>query len=228
MAKFWTHQLAASCLSALLLVQLIALPVLAQTSQKQVLISRSASAQAQAIVSRMLQANQLPPNFVQQVYVEKNDVVNAYTNGQSIRMTTNLWDRLDNNDEKAFVLGHELAHVYLKHIESTGRRKFGLGILGTLLSVFLHPVAGQAAQVGIGLVDKKFSRNLEYQADELGVQFMQRADYNPSAAIEVFKVLKAASASGHPEFLRSHPIADSRIRSLAKKYELSPVGGQTR
>lgn len=51
--------------------------------------------------------------------IEYSGVVNAWTNGSSITMTTGFLEFIDNNDEIAGILAHEMAHVMLRHVEPT-------------------------------------------------------------------------------------------------------------
>jgi predicted Zn-dependent protease len=80
-----------------------------------------------------------------------------------------------------------------------------------------------AADFGLDLYDKRSGRGYEYQADDLGIQLMRRAGYNPQAAISVFKILQSATSGRQlPEFLQDHPITESRIHALVQKYQLTP------
>jgi predicted Zn-dependent protease len=175
------------------------------------------------IVNRLISLNQLSPQLVQSVGMERNATLNAYTNGQSIVITDGLWTALTTPDERAFVLSHELSHIVLRHIEKTQVRRVGFSLLDNVLNRFSgqNRLIGVASSIGMSLVDKKFSRNVEYQADELGIQLMQRAGYNPKAALSVFSTLSRADRSGSPEFLRSHPISQSRVQALVRKYQLN-------
>src|SRR5262249_17238410 len=147
---------------------------------------------------------------------------NAATDGQNLVITSALLERLTTDDERAFVISHELSHILLQHIGKTELRRVGLTLLDTYL-VRRYTTQGSLAQLaselGIGLVDKRSSRGYEYQADDLGVKLMAQAGYNPQAAIRVFDILKAATPGNQtPEFLQDHPITDSRIRALVQKY----------
>ena len=68
----------------------------------------------------------------------------------------------------------------------------------------------------------KYGRDDELQSDELGVQFMIKAGYNPEALIGVMKILKdAAGPSSVPEFQSTHPDPENRVEKIKqaiKKY----------
>ena len=69
----------------------------------------------------------------------------------------------------------------------------------------------------------KFSRSDESEADEFGLKFMAQAGYDPSAMLDVMKVLKKVSEGGRtPEILATHPMPETRLteikQTLAREY----------
>jgi predicted Zn-dependent protease len=180
--------------------------------------------QANQILQTLLAQNQLPLQTVSQVTIVHDSALNASTNGQDILITDTLWNAIPNADERAFVIGHELSHIVLRHIQQTQLRRIGLSYVDRYLATrFFKPgtLWNTAENVGLSLIDKRFSRNVEYQADDLGIQLMKKAGYKPEAAISVFKVLQQQSGGRIPEFLQDHPLSQSRIQALVKKYQLS-------
>jgi predicted Zn-dependent protease len=173
------------------------------------------------ILHRVLQANGMSTETVSDIRIENSDSLNAYTNGQQIVLSSALWNGLKTEDERAFVISHEAAHVVLQHIQQTQFRRVGLGLFQRyVVGRFLDPNS-QLAALGLTLVDRRFSRNVEYQADDLGLKMLKKANYDPNAALSVFRFLGQANSSGRlPEFFSTHPISESRIRNLVTKYKL--------
>ncbi len=66
------------------------------------------------------------------------------------------------------------------------------------------------------LVDLRFSRDDELQADQLGVRFMAQAGYDPRSMLAVMKILQDVEASGHapPEFFSTHPNPGHRMERI--------------
>lgn len=197
---------------------------IAQTQvQGQVQTTRNVSG-PQAILDKLKSANQVPAEIKPNLQIERSDTLNAATDGQNLMITDTLLNKLTTDDERAFVISHELAHILLSHIGKTQVRRTGL----SLLDLFVRNKAGSnsiltmASELGIGLIDLKSSRGYEYQADDLGVKLMTNAGYNPQAALKVFDILEANSPSnGKPGFLLSHPISRDRVKALVQKYKLS-------
>lgn len=174
--------------------------------------------QLQAMIKKMVLDSELPitRNFVLQSKVVKTEDMNAYTNGQSIIFTHGLWDALERDDARAFVVGHELGHITNNHL-STGR-KWRNGIL----------VAGGAVLMGADspinpgrLITNKFNRSFETEADFSAITYMEKSGYSKHAALEVMEVLMETRGSGkRMEWLSSHPLTPTRIHNLVRFFEL--------
>ncbi len=180
----------------------------------------------QRIVRKLIEVNQLdlPESIIEDSHIQKTDTLNAYTDGKKVVMTSALWTKLKTEDARAFVVGHELGHITNRHISKGTARKVGFSLLGRLLSLFIsNPIGSYGAQIGTQLLDLKFDRNQEYQADDSGMLYMMTANYNKNAAIDVFKVLRQASQGGRVEFLVTHPLPDSRIKRVSEKYNLQSI-----
>jgi predicted Zn-dependent protease len=182
----------------------------------------SALQSPQEIVNRLLQTNHIPAERVKSVKLDSQDIFNAYTDGQNIVMTKKLWNALKTNDERAFVLSHELGHIMANHIVKSTARNAGFSILTRMVGQATgNPWLVAGADIGLKLTNLKFSRKQEYEADERGIIEMKTAGYNPNAALVVFKVLQSGGSSRKgSEFLQTHPIPQSRIEDLVRKYGL--------
>ena len=102
-----------------------------------------------------------------------------------------------------------------------GKAKLTEGLTGAAVIASYdpnNPRSGQTAQMAIligQLVNLKYGRNDELQADQLGVCFMNDAGYDPQAMIQVMQVLQAqANGQNPPEFLSTHPDPGHRIQEI--------------
>jgi len=65
------------------------------------------------------------------------------------------------------------------------------------------------------VVNLKFGRNDEFEADRLGVRFMSEAGYDPRAMMRVMEILEASSQGQQPpEFFSTHPNPENRITQI--------------
>jgi predicted Zn-dependent protease len=149
--------------------------------------------------------------------VVASDEVNAFaTPGGFVYVTTGLLQEADNEAQLASVLAHEIAHINERHsVQALRRAVLAQGIAETA-GVEMNALAQVGYQVAFELPR---SRDYEYAADAAGLQILQAAGYPPQAFVNFLEQLMDSSAQ--PEFLRTHPTGDSRIRELQSQYSSS-------
>lgn len=164
-----------------------------------------------------------PRNFT--FFVVKDNNVNAFAApGGFIGVNTGLIRLMESEAELAAVIAHEIAHVtqrhLVRHFEATSSLSLGMAaaVLAALLLGGHNSEAREAlvfGSLGAGArADVNFTRAHEQEADRLGIQFLQNAGYPGQAMANTFKRLDQLSrfgGDGIPEFLRSHPVNESRI-----------------
>lgn len=123
-------------------------------------------------------------------------------------------------DEAAWaaLLGHELAHLDLRHRDSRKDRQqtraTASGVAGVLLSIAGVPLGDLLAESASTLVDRSYSREEERAADLRGVDLMREAGYDPAGALRLFERLAAANQSGSLPFLSTHPSGAERVETM--------------
>lgn len=152
-----------------------------------------------------------------------SDVVNAFAvPGCYIYVTRGLVAIVTSEAELASVLGHEVGHIVGRHAQRQQRRSIwrNLGVIAAQAtgSERLTRLVSQASQL-FGL---RYSRKQEYEADDLGVRYLQQAGYDVFAAAEMLSALQrqdrfVAQSRGRddarslPEWALSHPLTERRI-----------------
>jgi predicted Zn-dependent protease len=150
--------------------------------------------------------------------------------GGYIYITRQLMALMDDESQLAFALGHEVGHVAANHAQqrqSAQARNSVLGVLGAILgSVVGNNVFGnvlaQGAQQASVLSTLRFSRQQEYDADNLGIRYLAAAGYDPLGSAGVLAALTRASAleariQGRdsrqtPEWASTHPLSANRAQ----------------
>lgn len=153
-----------------------------------------------------------------------SQTVNAFAlPGGQIFITRALYDRLTNEGELAGVLGHETGHVVARHsAEQMAKARLTQGLTGAAVLAACDPnnpasCAGSAQMAAVvgQLIDMKYSRTDESQADFLGVCFMSDAGYDPNDMTKVMEVLQSLdNGQSQPEFMSSHPSPANRIQQI--------------
>ena len=156
--------------------------------------------------------------------------------GGYVYTTRQLVTLMNNEAELAAVLGHEVGHVAARHSQrrqAAAQRNSILGAGAAILSGILlgdNPLGqqlSQAALQGSQLLTLKFSRSQELEADELGIQYLNSAGYDPRAMGTVLSSLAAQNAldarlqgrddARLPEWASTHPDPASRVQTALSK-----------
>ena len=173
----------------------------------------------QRIVERS-DANKSPYKY-QFHLLNDTQTVNAFAlPGGQVFITRGLYDKLSDEAELAAVLGHESGHVVERHAaQQIEKSRLGQSIVmgtGIAASSRNNGFATWAmADLANEMVQLKFSRDDESQADQRGLQFMTEAGYDPRAMIDLMNILQQISAGGHtPEFLQTHPDPGNRAEAI--------------
>jgi len=178
-----------------------------------------------------------PSPFDYRFFVVENSQLNAFSvPGGSIYMYTGLMERVGSTDELAGVLGHEIIHVKGHHIA----RMSGPdpASLLALLGIFLGGSGQAQAAIALGQAlsvtrQLSFNRQLEQEADTLGIKYMAEAGYDPKAALGFLRIIdqeRVLNPVDIPPYLMSHPMSQERIanaetviRSLNLKQQKSDL-----
>jgi predicted Zn-dependent protease len=152
--------------------------------------------------------------------VVEDKEINAFTMpGGYIYVNSGLLDIINNDDELACVIGHEIGHVAARHIAKKLQTQLGYDILMNiaLKNANINQVQ-QAIDVTFNLVELGYSRDDELLADRLGAKYAYKAGYDPKAMIVFLKKLKEKDkADMGPIFLRSHPYTSKRIEMMEQQ-----------
>ena len=159
-----------------------------------------------------------PSSFDYRFFVVENSQLNAFSvPGGSIYMHTGLMERVGSTDELAGVLSHEIIHAKGHHIA----RMSGPdpASLLALLGVFLGGSGQAQAAIALGQAlsvtrQLSFNRQLEQEADTLGIKYMAEAGYDPKAALGFLRIIdqeRVLNPVDVPPYLMSHPMSQERI-----------------
>lgn len=161
------------------------------------------------------------PNWKWEVNTLTTPEINAYAMpGGKIMVYSGLVEKLQLSDaELAAVLGHEISHALREHTRERVSRAYEQQIALAGLAVVTGMDAGAmdlANEVASVTFQLPHSREQEAEADVMGLELMARADYDPHAAVTLWKKMMAADRSAPPQFLSTHPSSENRIAELER------------
>ncbi len=170
------------------------------------------------------------PNMPYSFRVVNATYVNAYAfPGGSIATTRGILLELENEAELAGLLGHEIGHVNARH--TAERMTKGILIQGLIAigTAYVEskdekwaPLAAGLGNIAGGALLAHYSRDDERQADDLGMEYMTRANYNPEGMVGLMDVLR--SMSDHkPNVIEmmfaTHPMSEERYQTAKNSTE---------
>lgn len=174
---------------------------------------------------------ELPYEFV----VLNNSVPNAWAlPGGKIALNRGLLTELDSEAELAAVLGHEIVHAAAGH--SANQMERGMLLQGLVLGTAVATsdsdygrLAVLGANVGAQLVNMKYGRDAELEADYYGMQYMSEAGYDPQGAVSLQKTFVELSEDRRTDWLTglfsSHPPSEARVQANIRTIASLPPGG---
>ncbi|MFM9887892.1 MAG: M48 family metallopeptidase [Burkholderiales bacterium] len=174
------------------------------------------------------------PAWKWEVHVLTSDQVNAWCMpGGKIAFYSGIIEKLElTDDEAAAIMGHEIAHALREHgrerASTAVNQAIAIQIIGGLLGV---GDVGQtlADQVLTATIGSRNSREQETESDRMGVELAARAGFDPRAAVQLWQKMAKVGGAGGPEWLSTHPAADTRIRDLeAYSLKVMPLYEQAR
>jgi predicted Zn-dependent protease len=160
------------------------------------------------------------------IKVIDSEEVNAFAlPGGFFFVNSGLILKADNEAELAGVMSHEIAHVAARHGTRQATRG-EIAQLGMIPLVFMGGWTGygiyQAANVLVPVGFLKFSRGFESEADMLGLEYMYKAGYDPTAFVDFFEkieTLEKRKPGTMAKVFSTHPMTDDRIRAAQKNIQ---------
>lgn len=146
-----------------------------------------------------------------------------------------LMDFVQDDDELAGVLGHEVGHVLARHpserVSQQMAVELGVNVLQAILAngEYAEHAGEIAGALGMGAmygVILPYSRNHELEADRVGVELAQRAGLDPAGAVRFFERMAAEGDKRPqpPEVLSTHPADGPRLAALREAVAALPKG----
>jgi predicted Zn-dependent protease len=151
--------------------------------------------------------------------------------GGKIAFNRGLLYELNSEAELAAVMGHEMVHAAARHGAKSMER--GIFMQGAMVAVgigaqntnYANLIVG-GAQVGAALTMSKYGRDAEIESDLYGMQYMKKAGYDPTAAVNLQETFVRLSADRKSNFIdglfASHPPSQARVD--ANKATLAKLG----
>lgn len=172
-------------------------------------------------------------------FIINDPTINAFAApGGFVGINSGLIVSSESESEMAAVIAHEVAHVTQRHLARSYEAQSQLqtpSLIGLIAAVLLstqNAELGRAALVASSAVGAQialnFTRSNEQEADDIGMQTLARAGFDPYAMPAFFEKLQNSSRyyGQPPEFLSTHPVTVTRIaesRARAERYPYKQI-----
>jgi predicted Zn-dependent protease len=150
-------------------------------------------------------------------------VINAFVlPGGKMAVYAGLLPVAVNQHQVAAVLGHEVAHVTLRHTNERASQRavtsVGVDIAAVILGGgYANPTNAAQQALGTGAmlgILNPFSRGQESEADIIGLHYMAKAGFDPRESVDLWQNMNAKNETQVPEFMSTHPSGETRIEDL--------------
>lgn len=158
--------------------------------------------------------------------IVEGEQLNAFAlPGGFVFVNTGLIEATETEAELAGAMAHEIAHVTARHITRQASRG-KIVDLASLPLILMGGVTGAVVRQGAGLAIPlsflTFSRGFESEADMLGLQYMYKAGYDPTASIDLFErmlSLEKRKPGIIAKVFNTHPMTADRITKTQKNID---------
>ncbi len=169
-------------------------------------------------------------------HVLNNSVPNAWAlPGGKIAINRGLLTELDSEAELAAVLGHEIVHAAAGH--SAGAMQRAMVLQGAVLVTAVvtsdseyGSLATASAALASQLVNQRFGRSAELEADRYGMEYMARAGYDPQGAVKLQETFVRLNEARRQDWLSglfaSHPPSEARVAANRQTAAALAAGGE--
>ena len=149
----------------------------------------------------------------------RQDALNAFADGTNVHFTMGMLRFVENDDELALILSHEMAHNIREHIESQQANILIGGIIGAVIGGLAGSSDTTFSDIGQEAGAMAFSQEFESEADYVGVYLAARAGYDVSHAAYLWRRLGAENPQAIHLEGTTHPSTTVRFKMVQKAGE---------
>lgn len=166
--------------------------------------SAAALKRVNTIGTKILKANNI--NHSIDFKVSDTDDINAYADiNKEIHVYRGLLEYVDDDNELAGVISHEMGHIINGHCAKQGILNAGIATVASMTTT--NEIV---SAVGQQLASSKISRHDEFEADLTGVDLMTKGGYNPLAMVSLLNKI----SGNYIDIMESHPSGEKRIMNV--------------
>ena len=175
-----------------------------------------------ALANAYFQGLNYEASYPAKITVVHDKVSNAFAlPGGNIVVYDQMFKVMKDRSEFSALLSHEYSHVTQRHTTRSLFRGLATYLVISLIMSDVNGVMAVVLQNADNLKSLSYSRSLEQEADDQGLNYMEKAGENPQGMIDLFKHLGEANEGSQdiPEFLSTHPMLDARKDAIKARMQ---------
>lgn len=159
------------------------------------------------------------------ITVVESNVMNAFAiPGGHIVVYDAILEQMKTPEELAALLGHEGSHIALRHSLRNIFRDLSQKMFISLLLGNESGIASVVVNNANALQQLQYSRSLETEADDNGLQLMAKNNIKTQGMVRLMQMLQKESSGAEPApFLSTHPVFKDRISHIEKQIQQLPA-----
>jgi putative metalloprotease len=166
-------------------------------------------------------------NFDAYLAYDDRDTVNAYLTLTEDRgnylvvVYRGILELMRTEDEIAGILGHEIGHGVLRHLQDGANKQMGTALVGVILSELFGggTLTDLIIGTGVSLAQSGYSREAEVEADDFGAEALALSGYSPWGLYNSIRRMAEANIVTPPSGFNSHPPTERRLTRMKEKAE---------
>lgn len=186
-------------------------------------------------MAERIKAAMPPQPFNISAEVVRSNMLNAFAGPAGYTFFfSGLILEFEHESDLAGVMAHEFAHVSQRHLADRIKKSRIIGpasVIGAIAAAFLGGgQTGAALAIGAQAAGHSamlsYSRENEREADQIGMNYLIRAGYNPMGLVRGFQVMRRKqwfAGRDIPTYLSTHPGLPERIEYLSSRVEAMPA-----
>lgn len=166
------------------------------------------------ILKRLCDSNGLSPENFQLAILDNKEMNALALPGDRLVIFSGMILECQQAEEVAGIMAHEMAHILEGHVMEKIIREIGLSVLIGMTTGGGPESIGQMSKLVLGLA---FDRTVEEEADDIGIELMQKAGIDPEPIANLFFRLGSENEASVPVWLSTHPGPLERSVDLARQ-----------
>jgi predicted Zn-dependent protease len=183
------------------------------------------------VINQFFKQLNIETTYPVKIVVVEDTIMNAFAlPGGGIVVYEKMLERMNKPEQLAALLSHEFSHIQLKHATRNIFRNFAGSLFLSMVLSDVNGITNMVVANAHQLRNLQYSRKLEHEADENGLNILRQNQIDASGMSNLFEILKQQQPDEPDELFSTHPELDSRIdfvKVFQKEHPYTPLANDS-